>query len=384
MCCHSYRLLFLFATGIIPLLLCSARADEAEVAKEKLHQAKKAFDVEMRKLKKEVTDQWDRREDEARKAGIKKLVDEVQSEREAFDKVGTLPPSLPDAIKNQFVAARTKLDKAYTAANKTYLRLREDAAAAAETAEREQREFRSSNAINAGPVRCLRFSECGYVELKKTTGLIDLNDSFTVESWIRFDGKNNKQATFIGDEVWHQMSPAIDVSTSGGWVLRLQPTDDPAKSIVQFVAGTTNPEWFVVDSSPVVVLDGEWHHIAVSKTPEVLRLFFDGKRVSEEKCKDARFTPSVTDLYIGVRKNAFPNRQFKGEYRAFRISNKARYSEAFVPPASFVKDPRTDLLLDFTGNDATRILDLSGKEHHGVLSDVKWADIPGRGVREEK
>lgn len=376
MCSHLYRLLFLFAAGMIPLVLCSARADQAEEAKEKLYQAKKAFDAEMLKFKKEVTDHLDKREDEARKSSNKKLVDQVKADREAFNKEGTLPATLPAALKDQIVAARTNLDLAYTAAIKTHVRLKEDAAAAAEAVEREQQEFRSLNAINAGPVRCLRFSEHGYVELKKTAGLIDLNGSFTAESWTRFDGKNNKQATFIGDEVWPQMSPAINVSSSGGWVLRLQPDDDPTKSILQFVAGAADPEWFIVESSPVIVLDGEWHHIAVSKSPEVVRLFFDGKLVAEQKFMGVRFTPSVTDLYLGIRKNAFFNRQFEGEYRAFRVSNKARYTESFVPQASFVKDPMTELLLDFTGNDATKIVDYSGKERHGVLSDVKWAEIP--------
>jgi hypothetical protein len=36
----------------------------------------------------------------------------------------------------------------------------------------------------------------------------------------------------------------------------------------------------------------------------------------------------------------------------------------------------TELLLDFMGNDAAKIVDLSGKGRHGLLSDVKWAKIP--------
>ncbi|HEV3385095.1 MAG TPA: hypothetical protein VG097_09775, partial [Gemmata sp.] len=97
------------------------------------------FDTEVQKFKKAVTDSIDKREEDARKAGNKKLVDQIKAEREAFEKSSDLPPTLSTAIRDIAIAARTKLDKAYAAAAKEYLRLKLDDAA--EATEKERKEF---------------------------------------------------------------------------------------------------------------------------------------------------------------------------------------------------------------------------------------------------
>jgi hypothetical protein len=130
----SALLLLILAAGV-----CPARADDAEAVKDKLFQAKKDFDNDVQKFKKAVTDSIDKREDEARKAGNKKLVDQIKTEREAFEKSGDLPPTLSTAIRDTAVSARTKLDKAYATAVKDYLRLKVDDAA--EATEKERKEF---------------------------------------------------------------------------------------------------------------------------------------------------------------------------------------------------------------------------------------------------
>lgn len=134
--------LFALAAG-----LCPARADADEV-KEKLFQAKKSYDAEVLKFKKAVGDLIDRREDDARKAGDKKAVDQAKAERKAFEDGGELPAALPAAAKQQIAAARADLDRAYTAAIKAYLLLKEDSAAAA--AEKEQQAFGLSAALLFG------------------------------------------------------------------------------------------------------------------------------------------------------------------------------------------------------------------------------------------
>jgi hypothetical protein len=135
--------LFLLSVGVFP-----TRADDADAVKEKLFQAKKEFDTEVQKFKKAVTDSFDKRENDARKAGNKKLVDQIKAERDAFEKTGESASVVPNTIREPVAAARTKLDKAYTTATKEYLKLKMDDAAGA--TEKEQQEFHINSAFMFG------------------------------------------------------------------------------------------------------------------------------------------------------------------------------------------------------------------------------------------
>jgi hypothetical protein len=135
-------------TGVLAAGLCPARADDAEMVKEKLFQAKKEYDAEVQNFKKAVTDKLNQREEDARKAGNKKQVDQIKAERDAFEKTGELPQMLPSSIREPARTARTKLGKAYTAAIKEYVRLKMDDAAAA--TEKEQLEFQIASGLMFG------------------------------------------------------------------------------------------------------------------------------------------------------------------------------------------------------------------------------------------
>jgi len=127
--------------------LGSAQAD-GEAVKEKLFQAKKEYDTEVQKFRKAVFDLFDKREDSARAAGDKKAVDLVKAERDAFNKDGVVPALLPMAVRQQVNTARMNLDKAYTAAVKDFIRMKEDAAA--EAVEKEQQAFQLSATVAFG------------------------------------------------------------------------------------------------------------------------------------------------------------------------------------------------------------------------------------------
>jgi hypothetical protein len=139
------RFLYALLTGSLAFGLCPARADDVEMLKEKLFQAKKDYDSHLQKFKKAVADLLDKREADARKAGNKKLLDQIKAEREAFKKTGEPPLTIPNAILNPLTAAMTKVDKAYSAAIKEYVRLKMDDAA--NTAEKGQEEFKLSSLV---------------------------------------------------------------------------------------------------------------------------------------------------------------------------------------------------------------------------------------------
>lgn len=113
---HSVSALALF---FLAVGLCPARADDAEMVKGKLFLAKKAYDAKVLKFKKVVIDLLDKREDDARKMGNKKQVDQIKTERATFEKTAELPSGIPAEIKQMIVTERTTLNKAYTTAFKT-------------------------------------------------------------------------------------------------------------------------------------------------------------------------------------------------------------------------------------------------------------------------
>ncbi len=119
--------------------LCSAQADDADAVKEKLFQAKKTYDTETQKFRQAVAEVLDKREADARKTGNKKGVDQAKAERKAFEETGELPMTVPLAVLKSMVTARANLDRAYAAAVKEYVKLKEDSAA--EAAEKEQAKF---------------------------------------------------------------------------------------------------------------------------------------------------------------------------------------------------------------------------------------------------
>ena len=133
---------------VLAIGLCAAQADDAEAVKEKLFQAKKAYDAEVQKFKKAAGNWLDKREDDARKAGNRKLVDQIKGERDAFEKSGELPSTVPLNVRELVNAARMKLDKAYSAAIKEYLLLKMDDAAG--STEKEQHEFSLASAVAFG------------------------------------------------------------------------------------------------------------------------------------------------------------------------------------------------------------------------------------------
>lgn len=115
------------------------RADSVDEVKEKLFQAKKEYDAETRKFRTAVTEALDKREDAARKAGDKKALDAVKGDRDRFEKDGEPPRDTSKALLTRAGAARSKLDKAYSAAVKDLIKLKEDTAA--EAIEKEQQKF---------------------------------------------------------------------------------------------------------------------------------------------------------------------------------------------------------------------------------------------------
>lgn len=184
------RIVPALALAALASALAPARGDDVETVKDKLFQAKKLYDGETRKFRAAVTEALDRREEAARKAGDKKAVEAVKVDRERFDKSGELPPATAPAARDQMKAARAKLDKAYTAAVKDLVKLKEDAAA--EATEKEQQKFN----VDAS----LLFGKRVYVSTLRAFNVKVHDNMFKTTEKFKMDGEEVPHCIFIHPE----------------------------------------------------------------------------------------------------------------------------------------------------------------------------------------
>lgn len=97
----------------------------------KLDAAKKAYESEVQRIKKDLLDAFDKKEALARQDGNKKLVDQILAERLAYTTTGELPKSIPTSqYLSRLAAARKALQSAYIEAIRELVRNKRDAEAA--------------------------------------------------------------------------------------------------------------------------------------------------------------------------------------------------------------------------------------------------------------
>ncbi|MCE9565097.1 MAG: NPCBM/NEW2 domain-containing protein [Planctomycetes bacterium] len=278
-----YRCRFLLVpiVGVLAVGLCLAEAADVDTVKEKLFQAKKAFDVESQKFRKAVTDQLDKREDDARKAGDKKVVDQVKTERERFEKWGEFPLTSPLAASKSITAARATLNKAYTDAVKDYTKIKEDAAA--ETIEKEQRAFQLSSLLMFGKRTFLVGLKHSDLRVENATGFSNNGTDALSKTKLKLDGMLIPHSIYLVpppngySEVTYPLKgkPTAFRVTVG--VTRIgEDAGDPGTPLVFEVLGDGKPLW---KSKPIPKLDVyESCELPLEKVQKLtLRVICDGR-----------------------------------------------------------------------------------------------------------
>jgi Concanavalin A-like lectin/glucanases superfamily len=225
--------------------------------------------------------------------------------------------------------------------------------------------------------RYLRFADRSYVELAGTKGVVDLNGTYTIEAWLRWDADYTGVHYLMGDEAWPGMSRDVPVGKASGWVLRTTAVQDLDKRSLEFSVATASgkPEWAIMTTPLRKDSDSKaWQHIAICKTASTISLFWNGKLAAKENCQGVRFNPCPTNLFLGVRKSGHDGVIFKGDFKAFRITKKALYQGEFKPKESFPSDQPALVLLDFRDVEENKIGDLTGNKHEGTIVGAKWID----------
>ena len=127
--------LLVLCAALTPLL---ARPDDDPI-RTKLVAAKVAYEATHSDYRLTAQAWFDARDDAARKAGNKKLVDLIKSERKAFEEKGDLPKGGPKNLHEMLNPARAALEAAYRVAVAGYTKARMDKEA--EATEKELKEF---------------------------------------------------------------------------------------------------------------------------------------------------------------------------------------------------------------------------------------------------
>lgn len=119
----------LFAAFALSAL--TAAGQDADPARKRIDTAREAYDRAVLKYETAAVEWFEKLEDEARKKGDKKLVDQVAAQLKQFVDDRELPAAAPKTIRAQLDAPRKAVEVAYADAIKTYVKGRMDDQAAA-------------------------------------------------------------------------------------------------------------------------------------------------------------------------------------------------------------------------------------------------------------
>lgn len=117
------RVLLALAVAALSSVLAIAQDDPI---KKKMLKVKTAYEAEVAKLRTEVVAWYKKREEAARNAGNKKLIDELKQQREAFEAKEEWPLDMPSDLRTRLTKAKTQLETAYTTAIKEYTKAKKD------------------------------------------------------------------------------------------------------------------------------------------------------------------------------------------------------------------------------------------------------------------
>ncbi|MCS6940319.1 MAG: T9SS type A sorting domain-containing protein [Roseiflexus sp.] len=235
---------------------------------------------------------------------------------------------------------------------------------------------------------------------------LNVGNNFTIEFWMRANASQNNGIvynTFDGDG-WITGNVIVDRDIinspdNGDYGIAMgRPAPSSPIRVVAFGCATSSLGRTIIGSTNVA--DGNWHHVAVTKSGGTIRIFVDGNLDAS-----GAGAPSGSVSYNNARAlsgrtpnpPAFPTNTWDNEpyivlaaekhdydqyvnnsppqylsYNGFldelRISNIVRYSASFTPPsAPFALDANTVALYHFDEGTGTTLTDAAGSSN-GVIN----------------
>lgn len=147
---------------------------------------------------------------------------------------------------------------------------------------------------------------------------------FTIEGWIKL------ASGFAGGAMISQ----FDVGATPGWQIYV--TNLGVPQFYHYVGGGSYP----INPTGVDLRDGNWHHIAVSRSGTTLRMFVDGVMpTGGSVTNSANYGSSGLYLSIGYQRQGSARYPFRGGIDDVRLTKAARYTANFTPPAGPFPNP---------------------------------------------
>jgi hypothetical protein len=175
-----------------------------------------------------------------------------------------------------------------------------------------------TGSLNNGTV-----SQDRYLSIPNSSDLAVTNNNFCIEGWFYFT------ATSIGYQCLASHS-GDSADQQNGWIIITE-----ANNPLYFYA-SENGGWDVGISSSTVPTTNTWHHIAVTRSSNTFRMFFNGTQIGTTTSSANITHPTSREMRIGSYRwvPGYP-KSFNGYIQDFRMYiGTAKYTSNFTPPTA--------------------------------------------------
>jgi len=127
-----------------------------------------------------------------------------------------------------------------------------------------------------------------YVNMGDIPTLNITNSEFSISVWIKTTSDTARQC------ILNKFYSATGYNTVGGYMLETGLTDGN----IRFQLGVSAPNMVDIDV-PANFYDNNWHHIAVTRTADTVKMFFDGSVIGSSSCAGMIFSNTTAPFSVG-------------------------------------------------------------------------------------
>lgn len=198
----------------------------------------------------------------------------------------------------------------------------------------------------------LQFEDYTYAYMEHHPSLVPVNQ-FTIEAWI-----------FIEDKTDHNPIVVKSTGMGSGYYFVVKKESDGGYLFSKFGNATVNGSYIQTD---------QWYHVACvyNETAGTLEQFVNGQPDGSTATEQVGSTGD--DLRIGSSTTMYWLDYFRGRIDEIRISDIARYSEAYTPAFPNIGDSNTVVLLHCDEGSGAIAHDSSAYGNHATLYGASWS-----------
>ncbi len=220
--------------------------------------------------------------------------------------------------------------------------------------------FEGAASYVAGPrtgTQAASLNGSSYIKAGSNTCLFDTHDAFSIVAWI--NGPLEQDSTIVGKlrqgggyTGW-ELHVGTSAGGSGSGLMNVWLINSFGANYIQV-------------NSPVVVLDGSWHHVAFtydgSGTAAGVRIYVDGMDATGDTAADTLTATLVNDVELGIgTRQSGANHNFRGaiaEVAAWNTNLSAAnitqiFQNGVQPPANYIRAFEVDQTLVHAGHSVT-------------------------------